>query len=141
MAEQDYNPKANPYSEEFDWFDFLQQDFNRPNLGPALDKANELASDWVTCATGQLCKSLPRNKHGGPEDYALDKYGMQFYRKISMLRHSYKFMPGATWEAARDELRKSALAILGDIEKRTGELLSGVTDEKTRRVIVDKEQS
>jgi len=43
----------------------------------------DLASKWPTCACGQLCKKLPRDEDGKPEDTLLSALGHDFVNNIS----------------------------------------------------------
>jgi len=36
------------------------------------------AGEWVTCACGNLCDAIPRINRGAPEDFYLQRYGIQF---------------------------------------------------------------
>jgi hypothetical protein len=36
------------------------------------------AGEWVTCACGNLCDAIPRNEQGAPDDFYLQRYGIQF---------------------------------------------------------------
>jgi hypothetical protein len=115
---------SNPFSENFNWFLFLEKHPKDINL-KEMEQAERLASSWVTCACGQLCKALPK-KYGGkiqePEDSELSDLGMEFHQKITWAKDYRE--NGFTAESA-DRLDK-AKEILIKIEQRTTELLQNL---------------
>ena len=97
----------NTYAEQkgykpFNWNEFL----NKTEITEyEWNEAFELAEDWVTCATGNLCDCIPRNESGGPIDNKLRNLGRNFFEAIN----------------TKDiELAKN---ILADIEKRSSKLI------------------
>lgn len=66
------------------------------------------ARNWVTCAVGNQCNELPRDKNGVPLDYALAQLGALFHRCIE--REEYD----------------QALAVLHQIENRTATILKTI---------------
>lgn len=81
--------------------DKLEAEYN-PELH---SQAWSRALSWTTCATGNLCASLPRNPDGAPEDERLQRLGGEFYACIKR----------RTYTEARDALFK--------IEERSAYLL------------------
>lgn len=84
----------------FNWNEFL----NRPKkeiFGYEWDDASSLASSWVTCACGNQCDILPRNREGAPTDGILSHLGIKFMVKID------------------NRQRKKALEVLQKIEERS----------------------
>ena len=103
--------KVDPYHPDFDWFAFLNQDIELVSED-YLDEAKSLADNWVTCASGQLCKVLPKGNGNSPADEELYDLGMDFARKINNLE-----------DTRQNEDRLKALEILNKIEARTTLLL------------------
>lgn len=64
------------------------------------------ASNWPTCACGQLCKHIPRGVNSSPLDFKLEYLGREFYQYIEAKNY------------------KRALNIMHDIEARVREILS-----------------
>ena len=87
----------------FDWNAFLAQERISEE---AWDAADDLASDWVTCACGGQCAVLPRDRKGAPKDMELFRLGINFFVAIG---HKKVLM---------------ARAILADIERRSAYLLT-----------------
>lgn len=90
----------------FDWYDFLERAVNNQVDDEEKDRANDKAYNWVTCACGSQCASLPRSEHGMPVDEVLKDLGADFYGEISMGEY------------------ENALWILHKIEKRSAYLLN-----------------
>ena len=42
----------------------------------------ERADAWATCAVGQTCATIPRDKHGAPVDELLARLGREFSREV-----------------------------------------------------------
>lgn len=70
------------------------------------EKLAEAASDWPSCACGQLCSALPRNSEGAPKDLELYALGLDFNDAIGDGDYSY------------------ALTVFKTIERRSTRLLS-----------------
>ena len=68
------------HEDGFDWNEFLSLDYISD--GQWRD-AVELANDWVTCACGNQCATIPRNKSGRPNDEKLMRLGAKFWEDIS----------------------------------------------------------
>jgi hypothetical protein len=86
----------------FDWNAFLSIGHTEEEW----EAANVLSQEWVTCACGNQCDALPRNRHGEPLDPELFWAGNEFNSAIH----------------ERD--MAEAQRILAKIEKRTGHLLA-----------------
>lgn len=93
-------------TEKFDWYKVLDKAIESEPDGYVQRKLSAFAGSWVTCACGQLCKSLPRGEIGQPEDVHLLRLGGEFNYRIKNLN----------WLGARSTLDK--------IEDRTAHLLA-----------------
>ena len=91
---------------EFNWYTELDKAIKDEPDQDKYIELNKRASQWVTCACGQLCQNLPRDMHGEPEDEDLQYLGADFNVEIDQ----------RNW--------KEAKAILDDIEARTNYLLN-----------------
>lgn len=101
----------------FDWAAFLHQtSFTQEEL----NKADELASDWVTCACGNLCDAIPREKEMGDGGEKLE--GSPIDRKLSTL--GIDFMSAIRGMNEDIDLRLHAIDLLVKIEKRSSEILT-----------------
>lgn len=89
----------------FDWNAFLAQD---PATITEKDwsYADDLAADWVSCACGNQCSVIPRDRFGEPIDQRLAQLGVMFSSDIE-----YRAMADAR-------------QTLHQIEKRTAFLLT-----------------
>jgi hypothetical protein len=113
-----------PSDKEFNWFLFLAQPAEDISL-QALNKAELLASNWVTCACGQLCQALPRgtpNNPSEPKDPELSKLGYRFHDEIEAARYCKK---RNEQESLYLHLVKAKETII-QIEKRTNQLLQNL---------------
>lgn len=87
--------KTKTYSEfkgekPFDWNEFLNK--KEKSIEEIL-KANKLARNWVTCACGNQCSIIPRDKLGRPMDNSLSQYGTSFAYSITYRNwHSAKYI-------------------------------------------------
>lgn len=68
----------------------------------------DLASNWPTCACGQLCKNLPKNRDGGPADIILALNGVEFYKHVSKMNwndalHTFYKIEERTMELLEEE--------------------------------------
>lgn len=69
------------HTASFDWNAFLS---NPPVFeSPEHHKASRLSSPWVTCACGNQCSIIPRNRVGAPLDPKLCDLGCEFAGFIS----------------------------------------------------------
>jgi hypothetical protein len=92
--------------DRFDWMAALEQCQKEPEAAADCHKALVLmASDWPTCACGQLCKAVPRYMNGRPKDYELYELGIDFADQVG------------------NHLWSDALATLHKIEARTVNVL------------------
>lgn len=79
--------------EPFDWNKLLEEtDTNSFEWNIAM----VLSDDWVTCACGNQCKAIPRNRSGMPVDDELAELGLDFNHHIKTYNR----------EAAKDTLRR-----------------------------------
>lgn len=98
----------------FNWLNALkaliEKENNPDNIHDKeyLEKLDNLASDWVTCACGNQCSIIPRNAHGVPRDNTLKWLGCTFYAQIS----NWRF--------------KDALETLLLIEERSAQIISEI---------------
>ena len=90
---------------EFNWFTELDNAIKAEPTDERCKYLSDMAGSWVTCPCGELCKALPRDICGRPEDWKLVEFG---YGLANSIRNK-----NWTW----------ALVILNLIEKRTIELL------------------
>jgi hypothetical protein len=65
----------------FDWNVALQGRKTKKQWVELEDRA----SDWITCACGNLCSVIPRRCGGEPLDFPLKDLGLRFYQDI--LKH------------------------------------------------------
>jgi hypothetical protein len=107
---------TDPYNEKFCWFMFLTQPLE--NISEIdIEAAYCLSVDWVTCACGQACKTLPRDKDGKPKDDELYNLGVNFMDMIEAAERNYYY------SNKFKNYIELALDTLFQIEKRTCELL------------------
>ena len=67
------------HEDEFNWNEFLSQ----KNISQGLWRdAIEMANSWVTCACGNQCAIIPRDKSGQPNDEKLMRLGAKFWEDI-----------------------------------------------------------
>lgn len=97
-----------------DWPAFIQRARNGEVTEVWWMNAQSIAGDWVTCACGNLCASIPREPDGTPIDNYLAKLGAQFFI--------------AVWH--REPERMAGL--LERIEHRAAELLEEMATKKTK---------
>jgi hypothetical protein len=113
-----------PTKKDFNWFLFLAQPVDDISL-KALTEAEKLASNWVTCACGQLCKALPRGTHNStdePKDPELSKLGYKFYNAIEAAKYCKKTGSSSILRLRLDNAKE----ILIQIEQRTNELMQNL---------------
>jgi hypothetical protein len=121
MSKHKYEGSCDPFDKDFNWFLFFEQPVEDISYD-ALVKAENLASNWVTCACGQLCKALPRgtsNNPDEPKDPKLSELGYKFYDEIEKARDCKKLNAPALVKV----YLANAEEILIQIEQRTTELL------------------
>jgi hypothetical protein len=119
MSDTKNNRKStNPRDENFCWFMFLNQpksDFSEEDLKDAYG----LSKSWITCACGQLCNSLPRERSNSPIDPVLVNLGMEFMGNIDDAYEAY-----VDHEEGFLSRIESAKSVLVKIEERTIALLT-----------------
>jgi hypothetical protein len=119
MSLENNTKSTNPKDENFCWFEFLNQsksDFSKEDLKDAY----ELSRNWITCACGQLCSSLPRQENSNsPIDPILVNLGMEFMGDIDDAYEAY-----VDHEEGFLSRIESAKSVLVKIEKRTIVLLA-----------------
>ncbi len=125
---------AKPNDDNFDWFDFLKLDIDQLSEDD-FKAAVEMSGQWVTCACGQLCKSLPKyGPNNEPRDEELYDLGMNFMygvKKLSDLRDTY--FSSEKEEYLLQKFYKTRLllnTILCSIEARSSHLLK-IQNEQT----------
>lgn len=96
------------FDESFNWLAVLKDLAD----GMPLEEASFVlllnkASGWPTCACGQLCRNLPRDGIGRPDDECLASYGADFYKMV------------------QDKEWRKAITLFHLIEQRTDQLLHG----------------
>ena len=90
---------------EFNWYTELDKAIKSEPSRETYIELNRRAFDWVMGACAQLCKALPRDLNGRPEDRQLFFWDSAFADCI-LAKHWYQ-----------------ALDILNKIEARTSQLL------------------
>ncbi|QMV49820.1 MAG: hypothetical protein [Cryophage ML09] len=91
---------------KFNWYMELDKTIKAEPNHDKYEDLSKRANEWVTCACGQLCKALPRDMQGKPEDLKLFSMGLDFSHSI-FAKHWYQ-----------------ALETLNKIESRTSQLLN-----------------
>lgn len=91
---------------EFNWYTELDKAINEEPTEEKYLYLFKRSGDWVTCACGELCKALPKDRNGQPEDLQLYKMGVDFTNCI-LAKHWHQ-----------------ALGTLNQIEARTAKLLN-----------------
>jgi hypothetical protein len=110
-----YQESLRKIPKDFNWFAVLKDlRAGRPIEREEWAKLSQMAGNWITCACGQLCQSLPRNNFGCPRDGKLAAYGTVFYHDIE----------SCNWSKALQTMHK--------IEARTMELLERQASSNTR---------
>lgn len=89
----------------FDWHQFLKRAIANDIGFSEHREAVKLSESWVTCAVGNQCDSLPRNKEGAPMDLRLMGLGVLFNKHIFQYKYDV------------------AISVLNEIEKRSTELI------------------
>jgi hypothetical protein len=92
--------------QKWDWFKVLRRAIEHAPDTELQGRMKDKASDWPTCACGQLCKRLPRHANKEPKDSALGYLGMDFF--------------GAVCRGYYHE----AMSLMKSIEARTTKLLN-----------------
>ena len=72
------------FDKTFDWFDVLEGLAQGKTINERTFTAlHQRASDWPTCACGQLCKKLSSEYDGIPKDNQLRLLGVKFSQYVS----------------------------------------------------------
>lgn len=103
----------------FNWNAFL----NKPKFtGRELKDAESLANNWVTCACGNQCATLPRGPSGCPDDDTLVEQGHNF---ADCIKQMSKALNGNTHVNLKllEAQRQRAKETLALIEERAAKLL------------------
>lgn len=119
--------KADP----FDWWEFLNKETYTTE---DFDKATMLGYSWVTCAVGNQCAIIPRDRIGTPRDPLLRDWGINFSNLINLMEEaSFKFENTTLYPLLKQEyrdrlesLRKEAKELLQDIEERSQYLINQI---------------
>lgn len=90
----------------FDWRDFLKRAQAGEITLKEIKEAEDLASEWITCACGVQYHAIPRDDGGQPIDNSLANNGADFYGCIL----------NSAWSQASTTLDR--------IEKRSAEILA-----------------
>jgi hypothetical protein len=125
MTEEKHIGSANPFDKDFNWFLFFEQPVEDISYY-ALVEAKKLASNWVTCACGQLCKTLPRgtvNSPDEPKDEELSELGYRFHNEIEEAWYRMEYRSALV---SRKVYLANAKDILVQIEQRTNQLLNAI---------------
>lgn len=85
----------------FDWHKFLKNVKKRktPLSFKEKDEVEKLSMGWTTCACGNQCSILERDRNGEPKDSRLADLGCAFYANIV----------DCNWSKAQDTLRNIEL--------------------------------
>lgn len=102
------------FDDSFNWLALLKDlAAGMPLSEVEWQQIKRMAAAWPTCACGQLCAALPRNRQGAPRDDILIQLGGAFCGQICT----------AEWT--------SALKLFHMIEARTSELLKNLNQPNT----------
>lgn len=115
----------------FDWFEALSKDCSKMTIKESERLANK-AGEWITCASGNQCAIIPRDKDGEPLDKQLKSLGTQFYTEG--IKHMHFRLEDAELIKSSsgnkdffinqaNVYRKKAIKYLGQIEKRSAYLI------------------
>lgn len=69
---------------KFDWYEVIAKALVKEPTELQHNRLITRASEWPTCACGQLCKALPRNKDKSPISDGLRFLGTSFYDNIHL---------------------------------------------------------
>lgn len=94
------------HNKEFDWYKALRKATKGQLDHFEINDLKKLASNWITCACGNLCAAIPRNIQGEPIDDDLQILGSAFYNKVNA------------------ELWDDAIEVLHEIEARSIQIMS-----------------
>lgn len=108
--------------EEFNWNEFLNK---KKYTITELELAYEEAEGWATCAVGNQCKIIPRDKHGAPLDPRLKQLGVHFMELIEQMEFS-RLENDLT---LLDSYRLKAKNCLEQIEKRSIQVINEINNQ------------
>ncbi len=92
----------------FDWNAFLDKE---EITEKEWEEADKIAESWVTCACGNQCAKIPRNKYTGePFDSQLSSLGMTFCSNIGSKNKEYA-------KRTLSQIEKRSVEILTQLEK------------------------
>ena len=92
MKEKATKSYAQLKKKPFDWNRFLDHAINKKEpTQREWRKAVSLAQSWVTCACGNQCSILPREKDGEPVDQELSQLGLEFAWNIQSKEWTYAY--------------------------------------------------
>jgi hypothetical protein len=112
----------------FDWNKALSAKFGKMTISK-LDKMQDKAASWVTCACGNQCDVIPRFPGGRPVDGKLAEDGDRFTIAVANLRLAKTvFIENAIGE----QFRHDAIVILDRIEKRSAVLIEKELEAQAR---------
>jgi hypothetical protein len=113
----------------FDWNAALSKDCKDMNLREA-GQLKKRSESWVTCACGNQCEIIPREKDGTPLNKKLDKLGVKFhlegvYEMYNNLANSQRTSGQASLGYMRlaNNSRRKAIRTLKRIEILSGKLI------------------
>ena len=67
---------------KFNWYEVIAKTLVKEPTELQHNRLITKASEWPTCACGQLCKALPRNKDKMPDSMGLRFLGGDFYHAV-----------------------------------------------------------
>lgn len=118
-------------SKPFNWFEALSKDCSQMTIKESQKLANK-AGGWISCATGNQCAIIPRDKDGEPLDKKLRSLGTQFYTEGVKYMH-FRLEDAELIKSSSgnkdffikqaNNYRKQAIKYLGQIEKRSAFLI------------------
>ena len=70
------------YRKPFNWNAFLDKALTEPVSEQEHEEVSRLSGNFITCACGNQCETIPRYNDGTPLDDHLENLGMDFYDDI-----------------------------------------------------------
>jgi hypothetical protein len=114
----------NQNKKPFDWNEALNRGCESMTLAEALDM-RQLSKSWVTCACGNQCDVIPRDRLGAPEDEYLLELGWDFAEHVKCMYYAMMGMEESDIrEHNADSSRRCAILTLKKIERRSQELIA-----------------
>lgn len=104
----------------FNWFAFLNERIERKDSISEKEQKRMVkkAKSWVTCACGNQCAVLDREKDGTPFDEKLEDWGVEF------------------WDCIMNEDWAKGKRVLSKIEKRSSKLIAVAEKEAIRKLTI-----